>query len=80
MHGPTEIKSTALYERLSRDDELAGDSSSIQTQKALLEDYPNIIPIPAQVQVPAKQAVFPDRPASSSAGGIPPERRPRRRA
>ena len=39
MHGPTEIKSTALYERLSRDDELAGDSSSIQTQKALLEDY-----------------------------------------
>ena len=39
MHGPTEIKSTALYERLSRDDELAGDSSSIQTQKALLEEY-----------------------------------------
>ena len=39
MHGPTEIKYTALYERLSRDDELAGDSSSIQTQKVLLEDY-----------------------------------------
>jgi len=39
MHGPTEIKYTALYERLSRDDELVGDSSSIQTQKVLLEDY-----------------------------------------
>ena len=39
MHGQTDIKLTALYERLSRDDELAGDSSSIQTQKILLEEY-----------------------------------------
>lgn len=39
MHGQTEMKLTALYERLSRDDDLAGDSSSIQTQKALLEEY-----------------------------------------
>lgn len=39
MHGPTELKLTALYERLSRDDDLAGDSSSIQTQKTLLEEY-----------------------------------------
>ena len=30
---------TALYERLSRDDELSGDSVSIQTQKFFLEDY-----------------------------------------
>lgn len=30
---------TALYERLSRDDELAGDSSSIANQKKMLEDY-----------------------------------------
>ena len=30
---------TALYERLSRDDELAGDSNSIINQKRLLEDY-----------------------------------------
>ncbi len=29
---------TALYERLSRDDELAGDSS-IANQKKMLEDY-----------------------------------------
>lgn len=30
---------TALYERLSRDDEVAGDSVSIQTQKQILRDY-----------------------------------------
>ena len=30
---------TALYERLSRDDEAAGDSISIQTQKTVLRDY-----------------------------------------
>ena len=30
---------TALYERLSRDDELVGESNSIQTQKAILLDY-----------------------------------------
>ena len=28
---------TALYERLSRDDELAGDSNSIVNQKKMLE-------------------------------------------
>ena len=32
-------KITALYERLSRDDELAGDSSSIVNQKRYLEGY-----------------------------------------
>ncbi len=32
-------KITALYERLSRDDEVAGDSVSIQTQKQILRDY-----------------------------------------
>ena len=30
---------TALYSRLSRDDELQGESNSITNQKALLEDY-----------------------------------------
>ena len=32
-------KITALYERLSRDDELDGDSNSIINQKKMLEDY-----------------------------------------
>jgi len=32
-------KTTALYCRLSKDDEYVGDSSSIQTQKAMLEKY-----------------------------------------
>ena len=32
-------KITALYERLSRDDEAAGDSNSIVNQKILLESY-----------------------------------------
>ena len=35
----TEGKITALYERLSRDDELMGDSNSIINQKSYLEDY-----------------------------------------
>ena len=35
----TTEKITALYERLSRDDELAGDSNSILNQKAYLENY-----------------------------------------
>ena len=35
----TEGKITALYERLSRDDELAGDSNSIINQKSYLENY-----------------------------------------
>lgn len=35
----TEEKITALYERLSRDDDLSGDSNSILNQKAYLENY-----------------------------------------
>ena len=35
----TEEKITALYERLSRDDEAVGDSNSIINQKRYLEDY-----------------------------------------
>ena len=34
-------KITALYERLSRDDELMGESNSITNQKAMLEKYAN---------------------------------------
>jgi len=30
---------TALYERLSRDDEIAGDSNSIVNQKSMLQSY-----------------------------------------
>ena len=30
---------TALYERLSKDDELQGESNSISNQKMFLEDY-----------------------------------------
>ena len=41
---------TALYERLSRDDELNGESNSISNQKKLLEQY-------AKEQVQQKQAV-----------------------
>ena len=35
----TEEKITALYERLSRDDDVAGDSNSILNQKRFLESY-----------------------------------------
>ena len=34
-----DIKITALYERLSRDDERVGESNSIQNQKMYLEEY-----------------------------------------
>ena len=33
------LLATALYERLSRDDELQGESNSVTNQKKLLEDY-----------------------------------------
>lgn len=39
MSAQTESKITALYERLSRDDDLAGDSNSIINQKKYLEGY-----------------------------------------
>ena len=35
----SQIKITALYERLSHDDELMGESNSIMNQKELLEEY-----------------------------------------
>ena len=35
----TDGRVTALYERLSRDDEQSGDSNSIVNQKQMLEDY-----------------------------------------
>lgn len=37
--GQESIKITALYERLSRDDDQAGDSNSIINQKKYLEGY-----------------------------------------
>ena len=36
---PEKEKITALYERLSRDDEMQGDSNSIKNQKQMLENY-----------------------------------------
>ena len=39
MYQTTKI--TPLYERLSRDDELQGESNSIINQKRMLEDYAN---------------------------------------
>ena len=35
----TTIYNTALYMRLSRDDELQGESGSIQTQRMMLRQY-----------------------------------------
>ena len=32
-------KITALYERLSRDDDMDGESNSISNQKAMLEEF-----------------------------------------
>lgn len=37
--GTDEVKTTALYCRLSRDDELSGDSNSIVNQKGILKKY-----------------------------------------
>ena len=39
MNNKQHGKITALYERLSRDDELTGDSNSIINQKNMLADY-----------------------------------------
>lgn len=39
MRGIFYSKITALYERLSRDDDLNGESNSITNQKKYLEDY-----------------------------------------
>ena len=36
---PTQNKITALYSRLSRDDEIQGESNSITNQKSMLEQY-----------------------------------------
>ena len=40
MKRPDNNRITALYERLSRDDELNGDSNSIVNQKKMLENMP----------------------------------------
>ena len=39
MNRQQDTRLTALYSRLSRDDEQVGDSNSIKNQKAMLEDY-----------------------------------------
>lgn len=43
-----QVKKTALYCRLSKDDEKAGESCSIETQKTLLMQYArenNLLPV-----------------------------------
>lgn len=39
MKNKDSFKITALYERLSKDDEQSGESNSITNQKKILEDY-----------------------------------------
>ena len=51
-------KITPLYERLSRDDELQGESNSISNQKQMLEDFArrNGLPNPTHFTDDASQA------------------------
>ena len=51
-------KITPLYERLSRDDELQGESNSISNQKQMLEDFArrNGLPNPTHMKLWIKQA------------------------
>ena len=44
-------KITPLYERLSRDDELQGESNSISNQKQMLEDFARRNGLPIVVQL-----------------------------
>lgn len=48
------IKYTALYERLSRDDEMQGESNSITNQKKYLEEYARSQPCMPLVALTAK--------------------------
>ena len=48
----TEIKITALYERLSRDDDNAGDSNSIVNQKKTLKAMPSREATPTAATIP----------------------------
>ena len=55
----TEGKITALYERLSRDDDLTGDSNSIINQKKYLEQFNHQSEkIPRSLRPPAGLNVF----------------------
>ena len=51
-------KITPLYERLSRDDELQGESNSISNQKQMLEDFArrNGLPNPTYFPMTVSQA------------------------
>ena len=57
-------KITPLYERLSRDDELQGESNSISNQKQMLEDFArrNGCPTLRTLQMMVSQAPGFDRP------------------
>ena len=49
---PDKGKITALYERLSHDDERAGESVSIENQKRILEDYALKMALPTSGTLP----------------------------
>lgn len=56
---------TALYERLSRDDELQGESNSILNQKKYLEDYARQMGFPTSgtsqtMAIPEQISIAPD--------------------
>ena len=60
----SKIKITPLYERLSRDDELQGESNSISNQKLMLEDYARrngfpVRPISPMTAYPAPVLIVP---------------------
>ena len=57
-------KITPLYERLSRDDELQGESNSISNQKAMLEEYAskNHLPNPTHFTDDGISGTWFDRP------------------
>ena len=54
---------TALYERLSQDDELQGESNSISNQKRMLMDFAKVNDLPCPVHFTevydGKKAAFP---------------------
>lgn len=49
---------TALYERLSHDDQLQGESNSISNQKAMLEDYAEKTVLRAYVTLRMSKTAF----------------------
>ena len=51
-------KITALYERLSRDDDQQGESNSISNQKKLLEEYEERTKAKKKAEIEARKAAI----------------------